>query len=402
MRAALRLLAVLLSSLVSYVWCLPTSQAPLVDHATRNRSVSFQVFAELEELARLVDISYCVGLTGTGIQKPFKCISRCDDFQDFELVTTWNTGQLMSDSCGYIALAHSPSNPRIIVAFRGTYSIANTVADLSTIPQDYVPYPDDRESPKTEACRNCTVHSGFYRSWVNTRSEILPSLETAIASYPNYTLTLVGHSLGGAVAGLASLDFIARGWNPRVATFGEPRLGNDALMRFIDQRFHFSDNNAGATGKETAYRRVTHVDDPVPLLPPKEWGFRMHAEEVYISKSELSPDVGDLRRCDGDEDPHCIAGADATSGVMTPDDLATEFDRGVHSESDMWNVPSKYKLWQLFFAHRDYFWRLGLCVPGGDPHDWGREYPELGLGDNEDVNSEAAKRFGGQRSRHGN
>jgi hypothetical protein len=34
--------------------------------------------------------------------------------------------------------------------------------------------------------------------------------------------------------------------------------------------------------------------------------------------------------------------------------------------------PARFKLWQLFFAHRDYFWRLGLCVPGGDPADWGR------------------------------
>jgi hypothetical protein len=35
--------------------------------------------------------------------------------------------------------------------------------------------------------------------------------------------------------------------------------------------------------------------------------------------------------------------------------------------------PARFKLWQLLFAHRDYFWRLGLCLPGGDPADWGRE-----------------------------
>ena len=26
-------------------------------------------------------------------------------------------------------------------------------------------------------------------------------------------------------------------------------------------------------------------------------------------------------------------------------------------------IPSRYKLWQLLFAHRDYFWRLGVCLP---------------------------------------
>jgi len=39
-------------------------------------------------------------------------------------------------------------------------------------------------------------------------------------------------------------------------------------------------------------------------------------------------------------------------------------------------------MWQLFFAHRDYFWRLGLCLPGGDPFDWGRD--KYGGGDGGD------------------
>ena len=50
-----------------------------------SREVSQSLFNSLEELARLVDISYCVG--STGIQKPFNCLSRCNDFQGFELVT---------------------------------------------------------------------------------------------------------------------------------------------------------------------------------------------------------------------------------------------------------------------------------------------------------------------------
>lgn len=66
---------------------LPTSQVPLVDRKTNffNRTVSTELFYELEELARIVDISYCVGTTG--IQKPFICASRCQDFDGFELVT---------------------------------------------------------------------------------------------------------------------------------------------------------------------------------------------------------------------------------------------------------------------------------------------------------------------------
>lgn len=49
-----------------------------------SRNISTALFNSLEELSRLVDVSYCVGTTG--IQKPFQCLSRCDEFPDLELV----------------------------------------------------------------------------------------------------------------------------------------------------------------------------------------------------------------------------------------------------------------------------------------------------------------------------
>jgi len=56
-----------------------------IESALALRNVSAKLFYELEELSRIVDISYCVGTTG--ILKPFLCASRCQEFPDFELVT---------------------------------------------------------------------------------------------------------------------------------------------------------------------------------------------------------------------------------------------------------------------------------------------------------------------------
>ena len=75
-----------LFSLVAGSRAVPT-QAPLTSHATNDSSISTELFVELEELARIVDISYCVGTAGLGIQKPFECASRCGEFENFELVT---------------------------------------------------------------------------------------------------------------------------------------------------------------------------------------------------------------------------------------------------------------------------------------------------------------------------
>lgn len=368
---------------------------PLQTLFNGNRTISQSLFSSLEELARVVDISYCVG--STGIQEPFRCLSRCSEFPGFELITTWNTGPLLSDSCGYIALSHPPHPKRVIIAFRGTYSITNTIADLATTPSEYLPFPSDNDSesvctsaaeanvqqttrllpqllsqpskrfsiPRSAECKNCTVHAGFLTSWRNTRCTIIPHVETALQEHPDYQLVLVGHSLGGAVAALAALEFQGRGWLPQVTTFGEPRIGNGALNKYIDKQFGLS--NTSVPSEDALYRRVTHVDDPVPLLPLEEWGYHMHAGEVFIGKSSLAPSNEDLMHCAGDEDVRCIQGNGATS--LSAEELADVGDGIVHAEG-MWGVPARYKLWELFFAHRDYFWRLGLCVPGGDPWNW--------------------------------
>lgn len=415
--------------------------------------ISLSLFHSLEELARLVDISYCVGTSG--ISKPFQCASRCDDFPGYELVNTFNTGVAKSDSSGYIVLDHGLQGQddgnqkgRIIVAFRGTYSIANTIVDLSTVPQEYIPYPEDPDNPDDpdtstkileastvqrfinqiprpwplkwkqtfgttnsnqnsgkmeKRCTNCTVHTGFYTSWLNTRPYVVPHLNLLKQKYPEYQLHLVGHSLGGAVAALAALELEGAGWRTIITTFGEPMIGNQGLRKFLDGAFGL-DEGAHADVKRR-YRRVTHIGDPVPLLPLREWGYRSHAGEIYIGKGDLQPEALDLRLCYGDEDANCITGSDDDNLWFQGEDLSSvipidfldkiqtgkwgagdgqktawEEEEKADSVRKRWPklpIPTRYKLWQLFFAHRDYFWRLGVCLPGGDPLDWRRPHYNL-------------------------
>lgn len=47
--------------------------------------ISSELFNSLEELSRIVDISYCVSTAG--IQEPFQCLSHCAEFPNLELVT---------------------------------------------------------------------------------------------------------------------------------------------------------------------------------------------------------------------------------------------------------------------------------------------------------------------------
>lgn len=267
---------------------------PVSPEESTRHTITSELYNSLHELARLVDVAYCVSTTG--VQKPFTCLSWCTQFPHLELLETFNTGPLLADTAGYLALDHRPVDPRIVLAFRGTYNIANTITDLSTIPQQYVPYapPNDTLSQALDfgrkllsldddkdknECANCTVHAGFLSSWLSSRETILSSIEAAKQKHPGYTIHITGHSLGGAVGLLAALDFQARNWRPVVTTFGEPRVGND---RFVDY----------VNSMDWKYRRVTHVDDPVPLLPPLGMGYRSHGHEFFIDKKRSARGEG--------------------------------------------------------------------------------------------------------------
>lgn len=249
------------------------------------------------------------------------------------------------------------------------------------------------------------------KAWRNTRPTILPLISAALEEYPDYEVTLVGHSLGGAVAALAGLEMRLKGWDPAVTTFGEPMIGNAAFVKFLDDQFDLRNSNShqrqNGNDAHQQFRRVTHIDDPVPLLPLQEWGYAPHSGEIFITKADLSPTVEDLQLCFGDRDLECIAGSDTPAVLAemyreinipvnpfsSERDCSTQhgdsgpgnqivFGRGrsrascdtdsvdgaLYPRNWDWSlIPARYRLWQLFYAHRDYFWRIGLCVPGGNP-----------------------------------
>jgi hypothetical protein len=236
--------------------------------------------------------------------------------------------------------------------------------------------------------------------WRSTRTAILDAISAARDQYPDYALTLVGHSLGGAVAALAGTEMQLRGWNPVVTTFGEPRVGNKAFVEYLDTIFHLDSDNV----RDWKFHRVTHVDDPVPLVPLNEWGYEMHSGEIYISRVELPFSVDDVKYCKGRSDQECISGAEGSGASSSShhehdiDFLGSNAEQQVLSTSSStssfldevdesgdeeeisrapkfrikphlpWNFLSpRFRLWELFYSHRDYFLRLGLCIPGGDP-----------------------------------
>lgn len=66
------------------LWCAAYFLLGLTAAQNDTEPISNELFNSLEELSRLVDISYCVGMTG--VQKPFQCLSHCAEFPNLELI----------------------------------------------------------------------------------------------------------------------------------------------------------------------------------------------------------------------------------------------------------------------------------------------------------------------------
>jgi len=148
----------------------------------------------------------------------------------------------------------------IVISIRGTANIENAVVDA-----EFMKVKDDK--------LGIYLHDGFKKStdelYINLKDQIIPFKE-------NYIFEITGHSLGGAMAAVLMMYMQNDGFLvEKVITFGQPKVTNkDGVEKF---------GNAPLL-------RVSHEEDPVPLLPAKLYipypngHFEHFGEEVILLK----------------------------------------------------------------------------------------------------------------------
>lgn len=123
----------------------------------------------------------------------------------------------------------------------------------------------------------CKVHAGFLNQYGGNRS----SITEVISTLNNPTVVCTGHSLGGGLATLCALD-LEQNFGVDVetycVTFGSPRVGGSHFCKLFDSVI---DNSF----------RFVDVNDPIPRLPFKMWGFH-HVKGCYTTSPEgFKPDL---------------------------------------------------------------------------------------------------------------
>jgi predicted lipase len=192
----------------------------------------------------------------------------------------------VTDQQGYIAVDDAKSE--IILVFRGTNSLEDYVLDKDNA---LVPYVGEGISCTAS---NCTVVHGYWIGWESIRDDVVNELTTLISTYPSYTITVTGHSLGAGLAGIGGTQlagiFPRSKFNP-LYTYGEPRCGPQDFADYVNKIW----------GSGNIYR-CTHTDDGVPQANLYSEGFRHHSEEYW---SQDPQDAADVVTCGEDEVNSC-------------------------------------------------------------------------------------------------
>jgi len=174
----------------------------------------------------------------------------------------------------------------IIVALRGTIeeAVPNLVEDAYVLPRVQA------WSAAQHVPSDVYVHPGFWYSWNLLKPEIIKGIEAAKTKYNATQITFTGHSLGGAIATIAAMDYyVSTRTVSRVITFGCPRVGNYYFAHYFEKVFGTN-----------SLRFVNHFDF-IPHLPLEDMGYYHTSVEHWFQNGTQS-----FRTCNFlGEDPAC-------------------------------------------------------------------------------------------------
>lgn len=184
----------------------------------------------------------------------------------------------------------------IVVALKGTTSDEEWLMDFKIYPMPYHFLSKRKKGWRKyfsfdSDCRGCTVHKGFYDGSKEIYDNMFAQIAELAHAYPDYSLVVTGHSLGGAIAPIIAneLLFLPADRTITVISFGSPKIGNKLFAKWVDEawntRYHYDNLHSGL--HKSAYIRVSHKDDVVPLLPVKQLGFYHCGIDLYFNTNSI-------------------------------------------------------------------------------------------------------------------
>ncbi|KAF8887333.1 alpha/beta-hydrolase, partial [Infundibulicybe gibba] len=192
----------------------------------------------------------------------WSCGTNCDANPTFQ--PTASGGDGVDVQFWYVGI--DPTLKTIIVGHQGTDP--EKIVPLLTDADFFLTKPDATLFPGLDSA--IEVHNGFADEHAKTATSVLAAVQSAMTKSGLNDITLVGHSLGAALALLESvyLPLNIPGATFKTIGYGLPRVGNQAFADFID--------------KNVQLTHVNNQQDVVPTIPGRFLGFTHPQGEKHI------------------------------------------------------------------------------------------------------------------------
>ena len=245
------------------------------------------VYAEYDENLAYKMIYLCALAYSDDVAKYIPNASEVNTFELVKQITKPCSGYALCS--GFVAVSHSEKV--IAIAFRGTQHFIQLVTEILRMSTE----------PQTDFKAGGKVQQYFLDALEVVWNDLKKYANEEMKNYPSYKVWVTGHSLGGALASLASTLIMFEGNttrdNLRLYTFGQPRVGNYDYALTHDSLVPLS-------------FRVTHYRDIVvhlpfcltvfpgtPCIALGYWPYH-HSKEIYYS-DEIMTKSSPHKTCEG-------------------------------------------------------------------------------------------------------
>ncbi|GLB41593.1 putative lipase (class 3) [Lyophyllum shimeji] len=232
--------------------------APVLETRQSFTTLSSSQIAAFEPFTFYASSAYCP----SSQTMTWSCGANCEANPTFQPVASGGDGSTVQ----FWYVGFDPTLATVIVGHQGTdpSKLMPLITDadffLDPLNQTFFPGIDSK----------IEVHNGFAEEHAKTATDVLAAVKTALTESGLNRVTIVGHSLGAALAVLDGvyLPLNIPNVNFRTIGYGMPRVGNQAFADYVDANVQLT--------------RITNKNDVVPILPGRFLGFHHPSGENHI------------------------------------------------------------------------------------------------------------------------
>lgn len=177
---------------------------------------------------------------------------KLENLNEYPILSNYDKHDSIYDDKIYILY----NNNKINVCFRGTYTMKDFLINLNFCKKKY--FKNDIE-----------IHAGYLNYYLNIKDNIKYKICNITQKHNITDIIFTGHSLGGSIATIASLDSTnyINNINIKCITFGAPKVGNDKFIDEFNKKILYSYRvvNSNDLIQYTPVFLFKHIHEPIYL-----------------------------------------------------------------------------------------------------------------------------------------